>query len=168
MNTRPEVPSDERRKRNKVNGFLSVDAISGQEYLLLSPNSESKDVASYMALLCDDLLQAGYEKISIFLDNNSTHKEKMKKLLNRLLSSLELSQKISIEFIPIPAYSPKLNLVEYIIHQLRLKILHHLPLDITIADIEEKIENYFKNGQLQTPKQIQNTIGHIYKLATQS
>ena len=168
MNTRPEVPSDERKKRNKVNGFLSVDAISGKEYLILSPNSKTEDVTSYMALLCDDVAQEGYEKLSIFLDNNSTHKDKMKHQLNSLLSTLGLSDTISLEFIHIPPYSPEFNLAEYLIHQLRLKLLHHLPLGTTMADIEVEIETYLQNHQLQTPQQIQNTIGHICNLATQS
>jgi len=167
VNTRPEVPSDERKKRNKVNGFLSVDAISGKEYLILSPDAKTEDV-TYMALLCDDMAQEGYEKLSIFLDNNSTHKDKMKQQLNSLLSALGLSDKICLEFIHIPPYSPKFNLAEYLIHQLRLKLLHHLPLGTTMADIEEKIEIYFQNHQLQTPQQIQNTINHIYNLIPQS
>ena len=31
-NTRPQVKSDERRKRHKLNGMLCVDAISGKEF----------------------------------------------------------------------------------------------------------------------------------------
>jgi len=92
----------------------------------------------------------------------------MKQQLNSLLSSLGLSDKICLEFIHIPPYSPKFNLAEYLIHQLRLKLLHHLPLGTTMAAIEEKIEIYFQNHQLQTPQQIQNTINHIYNLIPQS
>ena len=33
-NTRPKIKSNEKRKRHKVNGLLSVDAISGEEYSL--------------------------------------------------------------------------------------------------------------------------------------
>ena len=168
MNTRPQVLSEERKKRTKVNGFLSVDAMSGQEYFLLSPQAKSEDVTIYMTLLCDDMVQEGYDKLSIFLDNNSTHKDKMKGQLDWLLSTLGLSEKICIEFIHIPPYSPKFNLAEYLIHQLRLKLLHHLPLGTTIADLEKEIEIYLQNHQLQTPQQIQNTINHICNLATQS
>ena len=32
-NTRPQVKSDERKKRNKLNGMLCVDAVSGEEFL---------------------------------------------------------------------------------------------------------------------------------------
>ncbi len=140
--------------------------MSGQEYLILNPHSKTEDVTSYMALLCDDLVQEGYDQLSIFLDNNSTHKDKMKRQLDKLLSTLGLSEKIRIEFIHIPPYSPEFNLAEYIIHQLRLKLLHHLPLGTTIADLEKEIETYLHQSQLQTPQQIQNTINQICSLAT--
>ncbi|MEM9220016.1 MAG: transposase, partial [Cyanobacteria bacterium P01_F01_bin.150] len=131
VNTRPEVPSNEKHKRNRVNGFLSVDAITGKEYLLLSPNSKTEDVASYFGLLFDDLHTEGYEDITVYLDNNSTHKKKMKSKLSSLLALLELERKVKIEFSHIPAYSPDFNLAEYIIHQIRLQVLHHMPIDAT-------------------------------------
>jgi len=40
-NTRPEVKSDE-RKRNKLNGLLCVDALSGEEFFRLSPGSKNR------------------------------------------------------------------------------------------------------------------------------
>jgi hypothetical protein len=46
-NSKPEVPSNEKRKRNKVNGMISVDAVSGEIYLELKPNSKTEDVAQY-------------------------------------------------------------------------------------------------------------------------
>ena len=168
VNTRPEVPSDEKRKRNKVNGFLSVDAITGEEYLLLSPNSKSNDVASYLALLCDDTVNEGYDKLTIYLDNNKTHKQLMRSKLDRLLSELALTDRITVEFIDLPAYSPQFNLAEYIIHQVRLQILHHMPVDATITTIREELETALKDNQLQTAEQIENTIGYICNLIHQS
>lgn len=168
VNTRPEIPSDEKRTRHKVNGFLGVDAISGKEHLILNPDSKSEDVASYIALLCDDISKEGYDKLTIYLDRNSTHKEKMLKKLKILLAVLGLEDKITVELNHIPSYSPKLNLAEYIIHQIRLQILHHMPVDATIESIEAEIESYLQNKQLQTPQQIQKSIKHICKLGTQS
>jgi hypothetical protein len=167
VNSRPQVPSDEKRKRNKVNGFLSVDACTGEEYFILSENSKTEDVVSYMLMLCDDASKEGYKKITVFLDRNPTHKDKMRRQLGKLLERLKISEKIEIEFIHTPAYSPDFNLVEYLIHQLRLKLLHHLPADTTIQEIELRIETYFENGQLQTPEQIQNIIRRISGLASQ-
>lgn len=168
VNSRPQVLSDERRKRNKVNGFLSVDAVSGKEYFVLSDRSKTEDVASYLALLCDDMAREGCQKINIILDRNPTHKDKMRNQLKQLFDRLGLTGKIEVEFIHTPAYSPDFNLAEYLIHQLRLKVLHHLPADTTIGDIQTRIENYFSTHQLQTPEQIKKTIQHIYKLGTQS
>jgi hypothetical protein len=54
---------------------------------------------------------------------------------------------------------------EYLIHQLRLQLLHHQPVDTTIELIRAKLEQYFQVNQLQTPQQIKNTIAHIYSLA---
>ena len=34
VNTRPGVPSDEKRARKRINGFMSVDAVTGQEYVI--------------------------------------------------------------------------------------------------------------------------------------
>jgi hypothetical protein len=40
----------------------------------------------------------------------------MIKMLNKLLSIFEIADKITVEFIYTPSYSPKLNLAEYLIH----------------------------------------------------
>ncbi len=32
-NTRPQVPSNERGRRQKLNGMMSVDTVTGEEYL---------------------------------------------------------------------------------------------------------------------------------------
>jgi len=87
-NSKPEVPSNEKRKRNKVNGMISVDAVSGEIYLQLKPKSKSEDVAEYLSDLCKDAYKDNIEKLIIGLDNNSTHKEKMKKLLAEHLKTL--------------------------------------------------------------------------------
>lgn len=102
--------------------------------------------------------------MTVILDNNSTHKDKMKSQLHTHLHNLNIQEKIIVDFIHTPPYSPNFNLVEYIIHLLRLKLLHHLPLGINIQKLQDKLENYFKFNQLQTPEQIQNIIHHIYAL----
>ena len=48
------------------------------------------------------------------------------------MSSLEINHKIKVEFLHAPPYSPGFDLAEYIIHLLRLRFLHHLPLNVTI------------------------------------
>lgn len=75
-NTRPEVKSDE-RTRNKLNGLLCIDTLSGEEFFRLSPGSKTEDISEYLAELCLDSVELGYTKLCIILDNNPTHKRKM-------------------------------------------------------------------------------------------
>jgi hypothetical protein len=163
-NSRPQVPSNE-RLRNKVNGLLCVDAVTGEEYLKLKSQAKTEDISSYFAELCRDCVQQGFSKVSVILDNNTTHKKKMRNLLDAQLIELGIKGDIEVEFIYTPPYSPDFNLVEYLVHQLRLKVLHHQPVGMTIELVREKLENYLKVNQLQTPQQIQNTIAHICSLA---
>jgi transposase len=163
-NSRPQIPSNE-RKRNKFNGLLCVDVITGEEYLKLTERAKTEDIVSYFTELCRNISQQGFHKITIILDNNSTHKTKMKNLLQEELFKLGISSILEIEFIHTPPYSPDYNLVEYLIHQLRLTLLHHQPVGTTIEMIRAKIHQHLLFNHLQTPEQIQNTIAHILALA---
>ena len=158
-NSKPEIPSNEKRRRNKVNGMLLVDALTGEIYLQLQPKSKTEDVLQYLMDLCEDAYKDNVEKLLIALDNNSTHKEKMKKQLREHLQIAGIADRIVVEFIHIPAYSPDFNLAEYEIHLLRLEKLHHLPSDITIAEIEKKLESV---KILMNPEQIFKTLEHIF------
>ena len=64
-NTRPKVPGHE-KKRNKTNGFLSVDAVTGEEHLVLHESSKSEDIAIYFLLLCAETIDLGYSALIIF------------------------------------------------------------------------------------------------------
>jgi hypothetical protein len=75
-----------------------------------------------------------------------------------------IDEQITVEFIYTPPYSPDFNLVEYMIHLLRLRLLHHLPVGMTIEQVKMRILAFFENQQLQSPLQIANTIQHIYNL----
>jgi len=163
-NTRPQIPSNERGRRQKLNGMLCVDAITGEEYLRLKEQSKTEDVSSYFAQLASDCVKIGTKKLTVILDNNSTHKQKMRSQLEEHLVELEISEQIQIEFIYTPPYSPNFNLAEYIIHLLRVEVLHHQPVDITIELVREKLEKFLSLNQLQTPQQIQNILEHIYCL----
>ena len=73
---------------------------------------------------------------------NPTHKDKMKSQLETIMSALDIKDKIKVEFLHTPPRcglalrSPDFNLTEYIIHILRLRFLHHLPLNVTMEQIE--------------------------------
>jgi transposase len=51
-NTKPQVPSNEQKKREKLNGLLAVDAISGEEFISLVPTAKTEDIALYLGELC--------------------------------------------------------------------------------------------------------------------
>jgi len=163
-NTRPEVKSDERRKRNKLNGMLCVDAISGKEFFRLSPGSKTEDVSEYLAELCLECVELGEDKLCIVLDNNPTHKQKMQSQLAVHLQQMGLAKSITVEYLYLPPYSPKLNLVEYVIHLARLKFLHHLPIGTTLKQIEHKLFQFLDLNQFLSAQQVQNTLNFIFSL----
>lgn len=144
---------------------MSVDAVSGEEYLRLTKRAKTEDISSYLAEFCLDCVRQGFRKLSIILDNNTTHKKKMQNILEAQLAERKIQTDIAVEFIYTPPYSPDFNLGEYLVHQLRLKVLHHQPVDMTIELVCEKLEEYLQLNQLQTPEQIHNTIAHICSLS---
>ncbi len=76
--------------------MLAVDALTGEEYLELKSKSKTEDVSEYFASLVSDCVQEGYNKLSIILDNNSTHKMKMQLQLQTHLSNLNIQDKIIV------------------------------------------------------------------------
>jgi hypothetical protein len=163
-NTRPQVPSDESKKREKLNGLLAVDAVSGEEFLRLVPTAKTEDLALYFGELCKDCIHERIKHLTIVLDNNSTHKDKLRRYLWAELFTSGIDEQITVEFVYTPPYSPNFNLVEYLIHLLRLRLLHHLPSVTSIEQVEMRLKTFFETQQLQTPIQISNTIQHIYNL----
>jgi len=145
--------------------MISVDAVTGEVYLQRQPKSKTEEVAMYFADLCEDAQADNVEQVTIILDNNSTHKDKMKRLLQEHLHRLGLTDKITVEFFHTPPYSPDFNLAEYEIHLLRLLKLHHLPANVTIPGIEEKLESV---KTLMGPEQISKTLDHIFALVSTS
>ena len=101
-NTRPQVKSDERRKRNKLNGMLCVDAVNGKEFFRLSPGSKTEDVSEYLAQLCLEYVELGYDQLCIILDNNPTHKHKMQSQLTLHLEQMGLAKSITVECLYLP------------------------------------------------------------------
>jgi len=141
--------------------MLAVDAVSGEVYLQLQPKSKAEDVAAYLVSLCQDSLKDNYTKLEIILDNNPTHKQKMKGLFHDYLESRGIADKIQVEFLHTPSYSPDFNLAEYEIHLLRLEKLHHLPSSTTIEQIQSSLENV---KHLMNSVQILRTVEHIFRL----
>lgn len=166
-NTRPKVKSNE-RNRARLNGLLSIDVTTGKEYLQLTPSAKTEDVTDYFLKLTTDSINQGFDQVWIILDNNSTHKQKMRlqfgEKLERFYKTHNLEKMPIVKFEHTPAYSPDYNLAEYIIRLIRQRLLHHLPVNTTLEQIQQRLFSYFQNNQLQTSKQIQNTINHILEL----
>lgn len=142
---------------------MAVDAFSGETYLNFDKNARSENVTLVMFILCKKVKSEGYSKLTVILDNNPTHKKKMRLALDRMLSDDPTMGNFEVEFVDTPPYSPDYNLVEYCIHQLRLRFLHNgrkLPL----SEIIEMILINLEKTQLMTEKQIKNTVNHILKL----
>ena len=92
---------------------------------------------------------------------NDTKAIQCLQVLHSAFVSAGLADKIAVEFIHTPAYSPDFNLAEYEIHLLRLQKLHHLPSNVTIAEIEQKLKDV---KILMDLEQISRTLEHIFVL----
>jgi len=113
-----------------------------------------------MADLAQHCQNKGYRKIHLFLDRNTTHKNKMWDLFEQLKTDRNLH--IQMNFHLMAAYSPKLNLVEYAIHLIRQKIFHHADckkdLDVFISEVKHLCE---VEEKLLTKVQVVNILEHI-------
>ncbi len=141
-----------------------MDAHSGEEYFRLSPQAKTEDVSEYLAELGLDCVELGYTQLCVILDNNPTHKLKMQSQLAVHLEQMGLAQSIQVELMYLPSYSPKLNLVEYVIHLLRLRFLHHLPIGTTLAQIEQQLHQFLDSHQFLSAEQVQKTLNYIFSL----
>ena len=162
-NGRLRIKSNE-KNRKRINGFLSVDGNSGEIYLEFSKKSKIPDVVNYMYNLIVDSHQKGYRSIVIILDNHTTHKGKMKAALSTIKRLNPELNGFKVNFLHTPPYSPDFNLAEYLIHQVRLKLLHHQPTGLKLEEIINHIMTEISKQKLQTETQIRNTINHILKL----
>lgn len=106
----------------------------------------------------------GRHSLYIILDNNPTHKQKMQAQLMTHLFQMGLADAITVECLYIPSSKPKLNLVEYVIHLLRLRFLHHLPLGTTLVQIKQQLAQFLASNQFLSTEQVQKTLNFIFSL----
>lgn len=119
---------------------------------------KSDSVALSFYNTAKELQLADFQKVIFYLDQNPTHKNLMK-------YNLALLPKIDIEvvFVYIPAYSPKINIVEFLIHLVRQKKLHHAPHKRDLMLIIQELNEFLK---LKCPfdfDTICNIFDHIFK-----
>lgn len=77
-----------------------------------------------------------------------------------------LARSITVDYLYLPPYSPKLNLVEYVIHLLRLRFLHHLPMETTLLQIEQRLVQFLDSHQFLSAQQVKKTLNFIFSLPT--
>lgn len=158
----PLVKSNE-KNRTRTNGFVSVDAFSGEISVWQNPKAQSEQVAEFCLIQAKLAQKQKFPRLKIVLDNNKTHLKKMKIRLKQSLIDNDLS--MPVEFIHTARYAPKYNPAEYIIALIRKKITHHLPCDFTIEQVFQRMEDIIQNETIQTNEQVWNTIDHILKEA---
>lgn len=163
-NHRLEIKSQE-KDRKRLNGLLGVNAHTGEEYLQTKPRAKSEDVADYLADYSQRAVERGITKVVIILDNNPTHKKKMRGILTERLQERRLEGMIELEWLYIPAYSPKLNLAEYVIHLLRQRYLHHRPPGWKLEEVQALMECGSRVEPKLSPEQTERTLKHIYSFA---
>jgi transposase len=152
---------DRRKKSERTNGFLSVELFSADCLFSASKVANSQTVAEYFAGVAALFQDRGLERLEIFLDRATTHKTKMKNIFIELTAHLT----IKTSFHLMPAYSPKLNLVEYAIHLIRQKILHHADFKTDLKQFESLIKELCDSRKLLTKEQVVNILEHIESLA---
>ncbi len=117
-----------------------------------------------MLALSEALLAEGFQKAHIFLDNNPTHKQKMQDFFQQQAKELDLQ----VVFHYLPRYSPKLNPVEYLIHLVRQKCLHHGDHKRNLNDLEKQLTDLLHQKQFVLQYQLINILQHIQDLIIQT
>lgn len=84
--------------------------------------------------------------------------------MQNLLATLTTQLTITIKFHLMAPYSPKLNLVEYAIHLIRQKVLHHADCKTSLVQLEKLVKALCDNQEVVTKQQIINILVHIESL----
>lgn len=137
---------------------MAIEIAQAACFLECHSPMRSDTVALCFHHTAQQLQQNHFQKVIFFLDNNSTHQNLMKYNL-ALLPKLQ----IEIEFQYIPAYSPKLNIVEFLIHRIRQKKLHHAPHQRNLDEIVVELTEYLHQKTPFPIQEIYNTLQHIAK-----
>ena len=88
----------------------------------------------------------------------------MRTILYNLLHENEFLQNVNVKYINTAPYSPDYNPAEYIIHLLRLKLLHNMSYKAEIQEISDKITEFKNQNLIANKEQVHNIIKHIFKL----
>lgn len=84
--------------------------------------------------------------------------------MQTLFADLTSNLNIKVIFHLMAPYSPKLNLVEYAIHLIRQKVLHHADSKNSLTQFESYVKELCDNQKILNKKQIVNILTHIESL----
>jgi hypothetical protein len=110
------------------------------------------------------LQSQAYQQGHFFLDNNTTHLSKMQVLFQQQSKGLRLQ----VTFHYFPKYSPKLNIVEYFIHLIRQKWLHHSDYKQRLETIEKKLAEQLHQRVFLPKENMVNILQHIHDLVVKT
>jgi hypothetical protein len=144
--------------------LLAIDLLSAEVFFQASDEAKSPNIAAYFADSIRHYDTQNVVRLDIFLDRNTTHKDKMQRLLAELLAGDTLKTTIDVKFHLMPAYSPKLNLVKYAIHQIRRQALHHADCKHSLSNVVEPVKTLCSQGKIFSKEQIINILGYIESL----
>jgi transposase len=120
---------------------------------------KSEQVAQYYVDLATEYEKKKYKELIVYFDGNPTHKAKMQNIFTE-----NWKGQLKIIFRFIPPYSPKLNPVEYLIHWIRQKELHHQPVNRDLELIQQKIKKRLKKENFIPNSMIVNLLEYIEEL----
>ncbi|NJS40388.1 MAG: hypothetical protein HC783_16865 [Rhodobacteraceae bacterium] len=143
-----------------MNGFLAVDLGEGEFHFKASKEATSETVADFFTEIIGNYHHRGICSLEIFLDRNTTHKQKMQTLVANATAKFP----IQVQFRLMPSYSPKINPTEYASHQIRLAILHHADSRTSLQQFQTRIKEFCNRGTVFTKEQIVNLLGHMEQL----
>jgi hypothetical protein len=139
---------------------LGIELWSGVHFFEGCLGARAEEVAAYFSRLATHFEQIGVRTLHIFLDRNPTHRAKMQTCFAELTKALS----IQCSFHFLAAYSPKLNLVEYAIHLIRQRVLHHSDCKRDLGSFVAEIEGLCAGGGVLSKDQIMNVLNHIQGL----
>lgn len=139
---------------------MGIDIFSGDFIFDAVKSAKSETIAEYFAKMARKYEEKGIKELHIFFDQNPTHKSKMQDKFKELTEKLHIKTRFHF----IASYSPKLNLVEYAIHLIRQKVLHHADCKKNLADFEKEIRDLCESENILTKEQIRNTLDYIKTL----
>ena len=142
--------------------MLSIELYTGECFFDSTKPCRSEHVAKYFTDLAKELQSKNYAKAHIFLDKNTTHLQKMQDLFYAHIE--EQGIKLGVKFHYFAPYSPKLNIVEYLIRIIRQKWLHHASYKQRLKEVEERLKEKIENEPFITQEQIINILQHIQDL----